>query len=251
MRVISLVTPNRVTACRVFLGAASIAIYASCGRGEAPIGGYVAMTLTMAAIALDGVDGWIARRRRLASPIGAKLDVLGDRVLENLYFVFFAVSGQLPVWVPVIFFVRGAVTDFLRGITANSGIDGRYEKGDGTLGKNWMLQSKAGIALVASRFSRGAYAVMKCACFCALGAEWTLLRAENVSKGVLGATHGVVTGLVAATTAFCLLRAAPVMWEGRKYFGAPRKVGEEMRSGDAARAAKESAGEMRGFAAAR
>ena len=251
MRVISWVTPNRVTACRVFLGAAAIGIYASCGRGEAPIAGCVAMTLTMVAIALDGVDGWIARRRRLAAPIGAKLDVLGDRVLENLYFVFFAVSGQLPVWVPVIFFVRGAVTDFLRGIAANGGVDGGVEEGDSTLGKNWMLQSKAGIAIVASRFSRGAYAAMKCACFCALGAEWTLLRAGKMSNGVLGATHGVVIGLVIATTAFCLLRAAPVICEGRKYFDVERKNGEEAGSSDAARATKGPVGETRGLAAAR
>src|SRR5690349_13465964 len=82
----SWITPNRVTLARVVLGSAAIAMYASMDSGPIFWLGSVAVTLTAAAIALDGVDGWLARRMNAATAIGAQLDVLGDRVIENLYF---------------------------------------------------------------------------------------------------------------------------------------------------------------------
>ena len=83
-----------------------------------------AILLTIAAIALDGVDGYIARKRNLATPLGAQFDILGDRVVENLFFTFFAATGLISFWIPVLFFVRGTVTDFLRGLAARSGRSG-------------------------------------------------------------------------------------------------------------------------------
>ena len=75
-----------------------------------------AILLTIAAIALDGLDGYIARKRNLATPLGAQLDILGDRVVENLFFTFFAAAGLISFWIPVLFFVRGTLTDFLRSL---------------------------------------------------------------------------------------------------------------------------------------
>ena len=121
------ITPNRVTVARVLLGSAAILIYAS-ARTSAALWGSVAVIMTMSAISLDGVDGWLARRMNRATAIGAQLDVLGDRVLENVYFIYFAANGQIPVWVPVIFFVRGAATDFLRGIARDKA--GRENEAD-------------------------------------------------------------------------------------------------------------------------
>jgi CDP-diacylglycerol---glycerol-3-phosphate 3-phosphatidyltransferase len=173
--------------------------------------------LTITAIALDGVDGYLARTRNLTTPLGAQLDILGDRIVENLFFTFFAVSGLITLWVPVLFFVRGTLTDFLRGLAARSGRTG--------FGANSMLETWWGRSLVASRASRGAYAALKCACFCYLG---LLLPLGHVSPGWLGdsARHWLWAGgqaLVAATAAFCLVRAFPVLWEGRRYFSAIEK----------------------------
>src|SRR5580704_8304545 len=152
-------TPNQVTAARVAAAFAAVALF-TFGH-DAPVADVTAILLTIAAIALDGLDGYIARVRGLATPLGAQLDILGDRVIENLFFTFFAVSGLISLWVPVTFFARGAATDFLRGLATRAGRTG--------FGHDGMLQTGWGRVLVASRFSRGAYAVLKCVCFCYLG----------------------------------------------------------------------------------
>ena len=111
-------TPNQVTVARIFTAFLAVALFR--------LGAHVlaldltAVVLTVAAIALDGVDGYLARTRGLATALGAKFDVLGDRVVENVFFTCFAASGLISLWVPVLFFVRGAVTDFLSGLATRT-----------------------------------------------------------------------------------------------------------------------------------
>jgi len=212
-------TPNRVTLARVIAAFASVALFDLGAHGLAS--DLAAVLLTIAAIALDGVDGYLARTRGMATPLGAQLDILGDRVVENVFFTCFAVSGLISLWVPVLFFARGALTDFLRGLAARSGRTG--------FGRNSMLESWWGRKLVASRASRAAYAVLKCVCFCCLGLALSLrhIPAAQLSNWMSAAVASwllaaaqTLTGL---SVAFCFLRAIPVVWEGRRYLaGAER-----------------------------
>ena len=203
-------TPNHVTATRVAAAFAAVALFTF--FGDALAADIAAVLLTVAAIALDGVDGYLARRRGLATPLGAQLDILGDRVVENLFFTFFAVAGLVSLWLPILFFVRGTATDFLRGLASRAGRSG--------FGDRSMLETWWGRALVASRASRAAYAILKCVCFCYLGlllpvARW---QADWLDAGV---RHSLLlTGqmLAAAAAVFCVVRAVPVLWEGRRYF---------------------------------
>src|SRR4029077_4680796 len=142
-------TPNKVTALRVMVGFAAVACF---GRGAWRNLGAVA--LTVACIALDALDGHIARRKKLATPVGAQIDVLGDRMIENVYFTYFAVVGMVSLWVPVLFFARGATTDFLRSLAMGAGHSG--------WGASATLHTWWGRALAASRWSRGLYAALKC-----------------------------------------------------------------------------------------
>jgi CDP-diacylglycerol--glycerol-3-phosphate 3-phosphatidyltransferase len=208
----SAMTPNQVTLTRVAAAFAAVALFTLFGNALAA--DLTAVALTVAAIALDGVDGYLARTRGLATPLGAQLDILGDRIVENLFFTFFAVSGSISLWVPVLFFVRGTATDFLRALAARNGRSG--------FGRNSMLESWWGRTLVASRASRAAYAILKCVCFCYLG---LLLPAAHVNAPWLnpGIRHTLALAgqfLVAATVAFCTLRAVPVVWDGRRYLAA-------------------------------
>jgi len=219
-----LVTPNKVTVLRMLVAGAAVGLYGAGWHGNAIIIGACALTLTMCAVALDGVDGYLARRLRMATPLGAQLDILGDRVIENLFFIYFAAGGQISVWVPVIFFVRGVLTDFLRGMAASRGpIDGDVRAGE--FQRNWMLAERWSARIVASRASRGAYAALKCVCFCALGVEW-IARHAPISAAAKwgGAIHFAVSGIVAATIAFCVFRALPVFWEGLRDFRAADRV---------------------------
>jgi phosphatidylglycerophosphate synthase len=202
-------TPNQITAGRVVAAFAAVALF-TFGR-RAPVADLAAVLLTIAAIVLDGLDGYIARKRNLATPLGAQFDILGDRVVENLFFTFFAASGLISFWVPVVFFVRGTLTDFLRGLAARSGRSG--------FGRNSMIETWWGRGLVASRASRAAYASLKCACFCYLG---LLLPLPQLPMAWFDANARLLlteTGqaLVFLTVAFCVVRAIPVLWEGRRY----------------------------------
>jgi CDP-diacylglycerol--glycerol-3-phosphate 3-phosphatidyltransferase len=201
-------TPNQITAARVVMAFAAMALL-----GHTVWRALGALARPVAALGRDALDGYLARRRKLATPLGAQLDILGDRVVENLFFTFFAVTGLVSLWIPVLFFVRGALTDFLRGLAARSGRSG--------FGKNSMLESWWGKMLVASRASRAAYATLKCICFCALGLQLTFLHVSLFELAAPSAGWILWTGqaLVLTTAAFCLVRAVPVIWEGRRYFG--------------------------------
>lgn len=209
-------TPNQVTVARV--GAAFAAVGLFTIAGDALVVDLAAVLLTVVAIALDGVDGYVARTRNMATPLGAQLDILGDRVVENLFFTFFAVSGLVSLWVPVLFFVRGMLTDFLRSLAARAGRSG--------FGRNSMQETWWGRTLVASRASRAAYAVLKCLCFCCLGLLLPLLHVPETWIGAIARhwAYAAAQALVAATVAFCLLRAIPVIWEGRRYLATDGKA---------------------------
>jgi CDP-diacylglycerol--glycerol-3-phosphate 3-phosphatidyltransferase len=202
-------TPNQVTAARVIAAFAAVALF-TFGR-DALVADATAILLTIAAIALDGVDGYIARKRNLATPLGAQFDILGDRVVENLFFTFFAATGLISFWIPVLFFVRGTLTDFLRGLATRSGRSG--------FGRDPMIQTWWGRTLVASRASRVAYAALKCACFCYFGLLLPLpqLPAAWLDANSRQRLSSAGQILVMATAAFCVVRAIPVVWEGRRY----------------------------------
>ena len=221
-------TPNKVTLLRVAVGFAAVSLF-GCGAWL----NLLAVALTAASIALDALDGHIARKKKMATPVGAQLDILGDRMIENVYFTYFAVVGMVSLWLPILFFARGAATDFLRGLALKAGHSG--------WGANALQQTWWGRALVASRWSRGLYAAMKCLCFCYLGLELALTRGPvALLSGITADAHAMIRigahALSWATAAFCVVRGIPVLLEGWKYF-----AGAVSQSRGANRAAQEAA----------
>ena len=205
-------TPNRITALRVLVGFAAVGLF-----GHGTWANLAAVVLTVTSIALDAVDGHLARKKHMATPLGAQVDILGDRMIENMFFTYFAVVGMVSLWLPVLFFARGAATDFLRGLALKSGYAG--------WGANTMLRTWWARALVASHWSRGLYAVLKCACFCYLGLELALTRGPVALIGAIATeTHLTIRAIAQiltwATAAFCLLRGLPVLLEGWRFFTA-------------------------------
>jgi CDP-diacylglycerol---glycerol-3-phosphate 3-phosphatidyltransferase len=206
-------TPNKVTFLRIVVGFAAVCLF---GRGA--WANLTAVGLTVAAIALDALDGHIARKKKMATPVGAQLDILGDRMIENVYFTYVAVVGMVSLWLPVLFFARGAATDFLRGLAMKAG----HSPMAAGWGANSMLRTWWGQALVASRWSRGLYAAMKCLCFCYLGLELALTRGP---VALIGKTTADVHTMIRVgahvltwmTAAFCMVRGLPVLVEGWKY----------------------------------
>jgi len=202
-------TPNKVTLLRVLVGFLAVSAF---GHGASM--NLMGVALTVAAIALDALDGHLARVKKLATPIGAQLDILGDRVIENLFFTYFAVVGMISLWLPILFFARGAATDFLRALALKAGHSG--------WGAGAMLQSHWARAIVASRWSRGLYGATKCVCFCYLGLELALTRGPAALLGPVSLDlHAMIRAgaqtLAWVTGIFCMVRGLPVLVEGWKF----------------------------------
>jgi CDP-diacylglycerol--glycerol-3-phosphate 3-phosphatidyltransferase len=210
---------NLLTLARVLLLFGVVAVWARKTHFELWWLDLLMVVLLAWVIFMDALDGWVARKLHEETEVGALLDIAGDRIVELVLWVFFAVrqdaSGAplVPYWVPVVIITRTVVTDLIRSVA--------FQKGKTPFGKKTMMESVWAKQIVSSRWSRGAYGAMKAVAFCALG---LLLGLERMGRtgGWMSVYRASVDVLVYATAAFCVIRAIPVIWDGRRYFVAPR-----------------------------
>jgi CDP-diacylglycerol--glycerol-3-phosphate 3-phosphatidyltransferase len=144
-----------------------------------------AMLLVVVVFAGDGLDGWVARKRRSASRLGAILDIAGDRVVETVLWMVFADLGVIPIWMPIAVVTRGALVDALRSVS--------YAEGMTAFGDQNMMRSPLTRWLTAGRFMRGLYGFAKAAGFVFLTGEvaWSHAGAIGTPIGALYAVPGV------------------------------------------------------------
>jgi phosphatidylglycerophosphate synthase len=202
-------TPNQITLIRVFLAFGSIALFRA-----GTIGSVIALLLLVVTLALDAVDGYIARRNGSTSDVGAAFDIAADRIVESVFWIYFASVGLISFWIPVIVIARGGATDFLRAIA--------FSQGQTAFGEKTMMQTWWGKLVVGSRVSRAAYGVIKCAAFFALGLWLVLAHAPQWQAALAaGLVNGVKVGAISlaiATVVFCVVRGVPVIIEGIRFF---------------------------------
>ena len=167
--------------------------------------------LTVIVIAMDALDGYLARKLNESSKLGAVIDILGDRVIEQVYWVTFLALGWLPLWVPLVVIVRGIVVDGLRSVA--------FEQGYTAFGQASMQQSPIGKLLVSSNFSRTAYAVAKAVAFAFMILGHTPGFASSLSQPITAV--GLICTYIAV--AFCVVRGLPVLIEGRRFLENDKK----------------------------
>lgn len=140
------------------------------------------LLLTIVVVALDGLDGIIARRFNQATEIGAKIDIFCDRLTELGYWYFFAYLGYIGIWVFWFFLARGLLVDYLT------------RKSTKPLGDSWLRSS---------RLMRASYGTFKLVSFAMLIMIpfWTL------------AGINIAFLLVCLTVLICFLRALPVLMD--------------------------------------
>jgi phosphatidylglycerophosphate synthase len=172
---------------------------------------WAAFWLTIIVIWADGLDGYFARKLNQTSKLGGVLDIAGDRAVELSYWVVFAALKWIPIWIPLLFIVRGTFVDAMRSHAAEDGFT--------AFGAKTMMQSKVGKFLVASNFSRFSYAIAKAVAFC-------LLIAARTSQWEHTFVPALANFFVYFAAVFCVIRGLPVFFEGDNIFVFKPKVEE-------------------------
>lgn len=190
---------NVVTVSRVVLALGTLPLLWQ--QGDTQL--WTAFGLTAFVIYADALDGYLARKLKQTSKLGGVLDIAGDRAVELSYWVAFGALNWVPVWVPLVFIVRGTFVDAIRSALS--------EKGFTAFGANTMMQSSIGKFIVASNFMRFTYAVVKAIAFCLVIAAHTTFGAQyNLAL--------IASVFVYAATAFCVVRGVPVLIEAKGLF---------------------------------
>ncbi len=199
-----------VTIFRILLVFVIIALF-----GYGPTFNAAATLLIPCVIAMDALDGYIARRYGETSKRGAVFDILGDRIVENVLWIYFACIGEFPFWVPIIVITRDVVVDNIRGLA--------LAEGKTAFGETTMQRGAWATFIVSSNWSRGLYALTKAVCFTYIAFLITL-ESYDVSLSWFVYLTPVKFLLIYGTVAFCVLRGLPVIWQGREYlFGSDLK----------------------------
>lgn len=165
-----------------------------------------ALALTIIAFSLDGVDGYVARKFNETSKLGAMLDIMSDRIAENVLWVAFAVLGWLPIIFPIISLTRGFVVDGIRSVA--------MEQGFTAFGEKSMQSDKIGYFICSSKFSRIAYAVAKVIAFILM--IFAKIPAMDHDISVFLSAIAYFAAIFAIM--FCILRGLPVVFESKKFF---------------------------------
>ena len=165
----------------------------------------IALILTAILMWFDGLDGYIARKFKVSSKLGSLLDIMGDRIVENVFWITFCALGWLNVCVPIIVLTRGIATDSLRTLA--------FEQGFTAFGEKTMMQGKIAKFIVASNFCRFTYAVCKAVAFFFLILGH---MPQSFAHQDLILQIGIVCTII--SVAFCVLRGLPVIIESKRFF---------------------------------
>jgi CDP-diacylglycerol--glycerol-3-phosphate 3-phosphatidyltransferase len=152
---------------------------------------------------MDALDGWVARTRHEENLFGSIYDIAADRVVENVLWIVLADLDLVPVWVALLFVTRGILVDAVRSVGASRGRSPFS-----------LTRSRLARFLIAGRFMRTAYAVVKALAFgwVLLVQPWPALMPETWAEWRAPVTQ-VTMLLVYAAVILCLARGLPVLYE--------------------------------------
>lgn len=165
---------------------------------------FLDVPLLIVVFVTDGLDGWVARRRGEESQFGAVFDIAGDRIVELTMWIVLADLDLVPVWVPLVFVIRGTIVDAIRASQTRQRDQSPFA----------MMETPLGRWLVAGKFMRIFYSVLKAHAFCWLLLIQPIPALFPAFWGAWGGLLGAVGGLlVYLSVALCLVRGLPVIAE--------------------------------------
>ena len=167
---------NAITIFRILLTFGVVALF-----GNHPTLDIISIFTIALIFMLDTLDGYIARKRNETSKLGEVLDTVADRIIENTFWIYFAVTAHLPLWMPIAVIARGFSTDSLQQFLGYP-------------------QSGWTYALTRSRMSRALYGGVKMLTFICLASAMFFKNPVLEQASLILATVAV---------GFCLLRGLP------------------------------------------
>ena len=171
---------------------------------------FVAIPLTIMVFVSDALDGYVARRFQQTSKLGAVLDIAVDRTVEICFWIVFAAMGLIPVWIPLLFVIRGVLVDAIRAEGGKSG-QAPFD----------IMRSALGRWLVAGHFIRAFYAVIKTTAFCLLILVYALPSLFGAGQWFPAAQLAPATSVawwlawlaIGLSVFLCIVRGLPVIAE--------------------------------------
>lgn len=109
---------NRITLVRIFL--VPIAVFFLLAKLE--YGHLIAAVFFIIAASTDGLDGYIARKRKQVTNLGKLLDPLADKLLVSAVLIALVATGDLPAWIAIIIISREFIVTGLRAVAASEGV---------------------------------------------------------------------------------------------------------------------------------
>jgi CDP-diacylglycerol--glycerol-3-phosphate 3-phosphatidyltransferase len=109
--------PNLITLSRLVMTAVFV-VAASVGNAA---GNVLALVMFVLAALSDWLDGYLARKLGLVTPLGKLLDPLADKILVCTGYVFFTGCGLCPLWATAIIIGREFLVTGLRQIAVEKG----------------------------------------------------------------------------------------------------------------------------------
>jgi CDP-diacylglycerol---glycerol-3-phosphate 3-phosphatidyltransferase len=191
---------NLITLCRLLL----LIVVVALAYQPPSLLHFLNVGLLIVVFVTDGLDGYVARKRGETSLFGAMFDIAGDRIVELTMWIVLSDLNLLPVWVPLVFVVRGTIVDAIRSSQA-----ARSHRSPLS-----MMETPVGRWLVAGKFMRIFYAVLKAHAFC-----WLLLiqPVPALFPGFWANWGWLLSGigsfLVYLSVVVCLARGLPVIVE--------------------------------------
>jgi CDP-diacylglycerol---glycerol-3-phosphate 3-phosphatidyltransferase len=109
--------PNAITFSRLVMTAAFVVAVS-----QSSLTGYgIGLLLFIVAAISDFVDGWLARKMGLVTPLGKLMDPLADKILVSAAFVFLTEKNLCPVWITALIIGREFLVTGLRQIAIEAG----------------------------------------------------------------------------------------------------------------------------------
>ena len=205
---------NLLTVLRMILCIIAIEFLFS-GRPELAVASFF---ITLFVVILDGLDGVVARQMNEQSQFGSVFDILGDRVVENLYWIAFACLNWVAVWVPMVVVTRGILTDGFRSIALSQGFT--------AFGEHSMMKNRFLHFLTASRISRAVYGIAKVLAFLAViianipnvaFLDILNIQQHQIYEHIQPNLIFTANILVYITVLMCIIRGIPVLIESKRY----------------------------------